>query len=96
MGDVHELHYDRAEVSAQDAYEAAVERAGRTQHALVLAEAQILAWKRRYAEQVRRIEQLEAEVSALGGRTKVDEGVEHGQDAGAAEDAAGGGEADCA
>jgi hypothetical protein len=36
-----------AEVSVQDAYAAAVERSQRTHHALILAEAQLLALRRR-------------------------------------------------
>lgn len=88
-----ELRYESADaVSPHAAFEAALARAGRTQHALILAEAQILEWKQRYVAEVQRAERLEAEVAALGGRTKVDGGVEDGE--GEAGDAADVGEAD--
>lgn len=54
-----EVAHEVAEVSAQDALDAAIERAARTQRALIMAEAQILTWKRRYVEAVRRAEALE-------------------------------------
>jgi hypothetical protein len=57
------------EVSADDAYSAAEERALRTTRALILAEAQIITWKRRYVDAMNRAAELEAEVSSLGGRT---------------------------
>ncbi len=48
-----------AEVTAQDVIDTAIERAARTQHALILAEAQVLWWKREYAEAVKRAEAAE-------------------------------------
>lgn len=69
-----------AEVTADDALAAAIERAARTQHALILAEAQILTWKRWYAEAVRSAEaahdRAEAAEAQLGE-------VEHGETEGA-------------
>ena len=53
-----EVQYDN-QVSAEVAYEAAVARAGRTQHALILAEAQVASWKRRYVAAVHRAEAAE-------------------------------------
>lgn len=81
-----------AEVTAQDAYDAAESRALKTTRALILAEAQIEQWKRRYVEAANRAEQLEAEVVDLGGRTKC-EGVEDAEGEGDGD--ASGGEADC-
>lgn len=82
-----EVQYDNS-VSGEDAYEAALIRAGRTQHALILAEAQIISWKRRYVEAVQRAERAEKEVDAL----TTPEGVDDGQDEGSGAEA--GGEAD--
>lgn len=50
-----------AEITAQDAYQAAEERALKTTRALVLAEAQILHWKRLYVDAVTEVEKLRAE-----------------------------------
>ncbi|WP_298561366.1 hypothetical protein [Streptomyces luteogriseus] len=63
-----EVQYDN-QVSAEVAYEAAVARAGRTQHALILAEAQVASWKRRYVAAVHRAEAAEkrAEAAEKGG-----------------------------
>lgn len=67
------MQHDNA-VSAEDAYEAAVARAARTQHALILAEAQILTWKRLYVHWLRRAEAAEAEVERLKGGQDGEEG----------------------
>lgn len=69
-----------AEVTAQDAYDAAEERALKTTRALILAEAQILHWKRKFVAEYNRAESLETEVIDLGGRTKCTKGVEDGED----------------
>jgi hypothetical protein len=54
-----------AEVSVQDAYAAAVERSQRTHHALILAEAQLLHWKRMYLAESDRAERAEREAERL-------------------------------
>lgn len=74
-----------AEVAAQDAIDAAIERAARTQHALIMAEAQILAWKRRYAEAVRQAEAAEDRAEAAEAELvdrDAEEGVTDGQEGG--------------
>lgn len=89
-----EVQYDNA-VAAEDAYEAAVQRAARTQHALILAEAQTLTWKRRYVEVVKVAEGWERETLRLRERFGVGElgGDDDGEE-GAGGGAAAVGEAD--
>jgi hypothetical protein len=72
----------QAEVTAQEVYEAAEDRALRTTRALILAEAQVLHWKRLYVEAVNRAESLEAEVVDLGGRTTTEPENDPDPDAG--------------
>ncbi|MGW5984216.1 hypothetical protein ACWFOP_28565 [Bacillus mycoides] len=79
-----EVQYD-TEVSSEDAYEAALVRCGRTQHALVLAEARIIAWKRRYSELLKVCGEWESEALRLRARYGVGAlGGGDGQDQGAA------------
>lgn len=54
-----------AEVSAGDAYEAAVQRATRTQEALILSEAQVTHWKRLYVQEAGRADAAESEAERL-------------------------------
>lgn len=82
-----EMRYASAEVSAQDALDAAIERAARTQHALILAEAQVLWWKRRCAEVVGQLDRTDEDhwrPTAEGPAVFVcpHKGVEHGQEDG--------------
>lgn len=81
-----------AEVTVQDAYDAAEERAVKTTRALILAEAQIRQWKRRYVEAENRAQALEREIIDMGGRTTSEEVWDaEGESSGAAS----GSEADC-
>lgn len=65
MSQSDEMQHATAEIPAELAYEAAVERAARTQHALILAEAQVTRWKQYYAEMCRVAERWESEAVRL-------------------------------
>lgn len=60
-----------AEVSAGDAYEAAVQRANRTQEALILSEAQVTHWKRLFVQEAGRADAAESEAERL--KREIDE-----------------------
>lgn len=92
------LHEPTPEVPAQAAYAAALERLGRTTHALVLSEAQVLTLRAELAASERRVkdaEQVTAETkklmerrtATLLRRAEAAEGVTH--DAAASESTAG-------
>jgi hypothetical protein len=75
MSQSDELQHATAEVPAEVAYAAAVERANRTNHALILAEAQILVWKQRYVAAVQAGEKWEREAVRLKGEQDAVKGV---------------------
>jgi hypothetical protein len=65
MSQSDELQHATAEVPAEVAYQAAVERAGRTQHALILAEAQVTVWKQLYVQEATAAQEARAENDKL-------------------------------
>jgi hypothetical protein len=80
MSQSDEMQYATAEVPAAVAYQAAVERAGRTQHALILSEAQVLVWKQRYTEVLQAAEGWEREALRLRGELGGDQDATEDQD----------------